>query len=205
MTALIFEKVEIKSEILHQKVNNPHTTPVVDKVIPSIGDNRDKKDQNIPNQKNPDKIDNTENNLKKENTEENFENKENLSINKNNPKTGDSGDNSNDLNKGIQNMSLKDQSQSTSVGLPSSEEGTSRFVGLNDRENEPVDPVKLQARIEKLPRIIEEEKSSYIQDKTIEKYNSMTSEEYKVYCENNSTRPSTNPNIPQDKIINVVR
>jgi hypothetical protein len=33
----------------------------------------------------------------------------------------------------------------------------------------------------------------------------MTPEEYKIYCENNSTKPPTNPTIPQDKIINVVR
>lgn len=284
MAALIFEKAEIKSETLHNKVNNPHTTPVVSKVTPSIGDNNDRKDKNITNiiksedskisdnvegntktenlkniekdkdlentmgnenQKNSEKIENTENSLKKENIE-NLENKENSDINKSDMKRGVNGDDSNELDIGIRNMSLNDQSQSTSVslpspspevkedtsvslpsteedtseglpspsaeveedtsvGLPSSEEGTSRFVGLNDEENKPVNPAELRARMEKLPRIIEEEKNSYIQDRTIEKYSSMTPEEYKVYCENNSTKPSTNPNIPQDKIINVVK
>jgi hypothetical protein len=141
---------------------------------------------------------------------------------KNNTNPVNSGDDSNELDKRIQNISLNNRSRSTSdsissseksedlpsskesVGLPSSE-GKSRYVGLKDYENQPVNAGYLRIRIENLPPIIEAEKISYIQDRTIEKYNSMTPEEYKIYCENNSTRPPTNSTIPQDKIINVVR
>jgi hypothetical protein len=283
MAALMFEKAEMKSKTLHKNVNNPHTTPVVDKAVPDIEGNNDKKDENktdlentdnkldlentvnksntvnsenklirtdstksenlkniekdknIENSnknENPDnaeknenienslKKENSENSLKKENSENseskqeseriknetesgNSESKQESERTKNETESGNSGDDSIELDKGIQNINLNDRSQI--VGLPYSKEGTSRFVGLKDSENQPVNATELRKRIEKLPEIIEAEKSNYIQDKTIEKYNSMTAEEYKIYCENNTTKPPTNPEIPQNKIINVVK
>ena len=283
MTALIFEKAEIKSETLHKNANNPHTTPVVDKVVPDIGGKNDIKDQNSTNLANSDdksnlantkntnstnsddksnlantenksnqknienklistdsaKNENLENTDKNENQKSgdknekienilknesigNTENKQDSEIIKNNTNSVNSGDDSNELDKRIQNISLNDRSRSTSDSISSSEksedlpsseesvgllseEGKSRYVGLKDYENQPVNGGDLRTKIENLPPIIEAEKISYIQDRTIEKYNSMTPEEYKIYCENNSTRPPTNPTIPQDKIINVVR
>lgn len=296
MVGLIFEKAEIKSETLHKNANNPHTTPVVEKVVPGIGDKNDRKDQNNTNltnsddksnlgntenksdeknienklistdsiknenlektekiiisehiegnidsenikkrendknlentdknenQKNGDKNEKTENILKNESIG-NTENKQDSEITKNSTNPVNSGDDSNELGNRIKNISLNDRTQSTSDSLSSSEksedlpsseesvgltseEGTSRFVGLKDYENQPVNAGDLRSRIENLPPIIEAEKFSYTQDRTIEKYNSMTPEEYKIYCENNSTRPSINPKIPQDKIISVVR
>jgi hypothetical protein len=253
---------------LHRNANNPHTTPVVDKVVPDIEGKNDRKDENNTNLANSDdksnlantentnltnsddksnlaKIENksnqknienklistdsaenenlvkTENILKNESIG-NTKNKQDSEIIKNNTNPVNSGDDSNELDKRIQNISLNDGSRSTSkssssseksedlpssdesVGLPS-DEGTSRFVGLKDYENQPVNAGDLRTRIDNLPPTIEAEKISYIQDRTIEKYNSMTPEEYKIYCENNSTRPPTNPNIPENKIINVVR
>lgn len=286
MAALTFEKAEKKSKTLHRNANNPHTTPVVEKAVPDIGDNNNRNDQdstdlvnsdnksNVGNTANKSNTVNTENKListdstdtenskdiekdkneenidkneesrdkneesrdkNKENTAKN-ENEENIDKNENkqnvdkNEKTenslkeenNDSSENkvesgniknqinpvnsendSSELDRGVQNINLNDQSQT--VGLPHSKEGTSRFVGLNDKENQPVDAAELRNKIEKLPKIIETEKSSYIQNKIIDKYNSMTAEEYKIYCENNTTKPSTNPEIPQDKIINVVK
>jgi hypothetical protein len=267
MAALMFETAEKKSKTLHRNVNNPHTTPVVEKVVPDLGENNDgkdpnntdlinsenksnsantinksntidtenklisrdsdstntenlkdkEKDKNVENTEknenskndeknknveNTEKNENSENNLKKESVD-NIENKQESGLNKDEINPIDSGNDSDELDKGIQNINLNDQSQI--VGLPHSKEGTSRFVGLNDHENQPVDAAELRSRIEKLPKIIETEKSNYIQNKTIEKYNSMTAEEYKKYCENNSTKPSTNPEVPQDKIINVVK